>query len=77
MLKCREVTRLYSEAQDRRLTLAERASLKLHVMICEGCRNFGHQMLDLRRFARGYARGENESDTVRAGTGDESPTNQD
>ena len=66
MLKCQEVTRLYSEAQERRLTLTERAGLKLHVMMCEGCRNFGHQMLDLRRFARGYARGESESNTAGA-----------
>ncbi|MCW8845638.1 MAG: zf-HC2 domain-containing protein [Gammaproteobacteria bacterium] len=64
MLKCQEVTRLYSEAQERRLTLSERAGLKLHVMMCEGCRNFGRQMLDLRRFARGYARGESESKPV-------------
>ena len=77
MLKCQEATRLYSEAQERHLTFTERASLKFHVMICRGCKNFGRQMLDLGRFARGYAQGENESDTVRAGAGDESPTNQD
>ncbi|MCJ7556885.1 MAG: zf-HC2 domain-containing protein [Gammaproteobacteria bacterium] len=76
MLKCQEVTRLYSEAQERRLTLTERAGLKLHVMMCEGCKNFGHQMLDLRRFARGYAQGENEGDSVSSHPGDEPPRDQ-
>jgi len=76
MLKCQEVTRLYSEAQERRLTLTERAGLKLHVMMCEGCKNFGHQMLDLRRFARRYAQGENEGDRISSHPGDEPPPDQ-
>jgi hypothetical protein len=60
MLKCRQVTRFYSEAQERKLTMGERVSLQLHVAICEGCRNFGRQMHELRRFARVYAGGEDE-----------------
>lgn len=76
MLKCQEVTRLYSEAQERRLTLTERAGLKLHVMMCQGCRNFGQQMLDLRRFARGYARGESEGSRLGDHSHDEPPRGQ-
>ena len=73
MLKCKEATRLYSEAQERHLTFTERASLKFHVMICRGCKNFGRQMLDLRRFARGYAQGENEKHVGPTQPGDETP----
>ncbi len=61
MLSCRDATRLMSERQDRRLTLAERLSLRMHLLICDGCRNFGIQMESLRRFLRGYTRGEDEA----------------
>ena len=53
MLNCQQVTRLLSESQERTLTLQERMSLKVHVMMCSGCRNFGNQMLTLRQFTRG------------------------
>jgi hypothetical protein len=76
VLKCQEATRLYSEAQERPLTFTERAGLKLHVMMCEGCRNFGHQMRDLRRFARGFARGESEGSPVRNHPAGEPPRDQ-
>ena len=60
MLNCREVTNLYSESLERELTLAERMSVRMHVMMCSGCRNFGTQMKVLRHVARAYAKGENE-----------------
>ncbi|BAP89002.1 putative uncharacterized protein [Burkholderiales bacterium GJ-E10] len=60
MLTCRNATRLMSENQDRKLTLAERLSLQMHLLFCAGCRNFDAQMRALRRLLRGYARGENE-----------------
>ncbi|TAJ16747.1 MAG: zf-HC2 domain-containing protein, partial [Rugosibacter sp.] len=43
MVNCREATRLMSEQQERELVLRERLPLKLHVMMCTGCRNFGQQ----------------------------------
>ncbi|KAF3996539.1 zf-HC2 domain-containing protein [Glaciimonas immobilis] len=55
MLNCQNVTRLLSESQERTLTLQERMSLKMHVMMCSGCRNFGRQMHTLRQAARVYA----------------------
>lgn len=61
MLNCREVTRLYSEAQERKLTLKERISLSLHVLMCTGCHNFGQQMQALRQIVRAYTRGENKA----------------
>ncbi|NMM36933.1 MAG: zf-HC2 domain-containing protein [Glaciimonas sp.] len=56
MLNCQQVTRLYSESQERALTLQERMSLKVHVMMCSGCRNFGKQMHTLRHIAHTYAK---------------------
>lgn len=61
MLNCHDATRLLSEQEDRRLTLAERLSLRMHLLICDGCRNFGMQMQSLRRFLRGYVHGEDEA----------------
>jgi len=48
MLSCREATRLLSDAQDRRLSVAERVQLRLHVLMCGGCRRFGLQLGRLR-----------------------------
>lgn len=60
MLNCKKATRLLSESQDRTLAVPERMSLKMHVMMCSGCRNFGKQMHTLRQAARAYAKGEDE-----------------
>lgn len=61
MLNCREATRLMSEAQEHPLKLGENLSLKMHVMMCSGCRNFGKQMHTLRQIARAYVDGADES----------------
>lgn len=60
MLNCKSVTLLYSESQERTLTLQERMTLKLHVMMCSGCRNFGLQMQFLRQATSAYAQGADE-----------------
>lgn len=56
MLNCHDATRLMSESQERPLTLAERMTLKLHVSMCSGCRNFKDQMGTLRLMAHNYAK---------------------
>lgn len=61
MLNCREATRLMSKAQEHPLNLGENLSIKMHVMMCSGCRNFGKQMHTLRQIARAYAEGADES----------------
>jgi len=38
MLTCKEATALMSQGLDRKLTFAERFGLRLHVLICRGCR---------------------------------------
>ena len=52
MLPCREVSRLVSQGLDRELGFGERAALRLHFVVCEGCRNFNRQMHFLRRAIR-------------------------
>lgn len=54
MLTCKEVTHLLSESQDRKLTLAERLSLEMHLTLCKGCSHFRKQMTFLRLACRRY-----------------------
>lgn len=54
MLRCKEVTHLLSEAQDRNLSFSERLQLKMHLAMCTGCRNFKGQMAFLRQACRRY-----------------------
>jgi predicted anti-sigma-YlaC factor YlaD len=48
-IDCKDVSRLISNAQDQDLTPAERAQLRLHLVICETCRNVDEQMQFIRR----------------------------
>ncbi|UXD85950.1 zf-HC2 domain-containing protein [Thalassolituus hydrocarboniclasticus] len=52
MMNCQQATRLMSEAQERPLSFKEQAELKVHTLICSGCRQFGEQMQLLRRFSK-------------------------
>ena len=54
MLKCKEITHLLSESQDRKLTLSERFQLEMHLAMCDGCKNFKGQMAFLRQACRRY-----------------------
>ena len=56
MMNCQQATKLLSDAQEKKLTLNEKTSVKIHVMMCSGCRNFGLQMDDLRGLTRRYAK---------------------
>lgn len=49
MLSCQSVTRLLSEAQDRKLTPSEKIPVAMHLTICTSCRNFASQMRFLRQ----------------------------
>ena len=55
-MNCRNATRLMSEAQERPLSITERMSLELHVIMCSGCHNFKDQMNTLRSITRAYAK---------------------
>lgn len=51
---------MISESQEKPLSLMTRVSLKFHVMMCAGCRNFGDHMGFLRETMRDYAKGKDE-----------------
>lgn len=46
---CKEVHRLTSEGLDRKLSLVERARVRVHLLVCVACRNFTSQMDLIRR----------------------------
>ena len=58
MLSCRQATELMSQEQDRRLSLAERLGLRLHVLICAACGNYRRQMGILRDACRRFGGGD-------------------
>lgn len=60
MLSCRDATRLMSESQERLLSIGERMSLGMHIMMCKGCHNFKEQMGTLRAMTRAYAKRKSE-----------------
>jgi heterodisulfide reductase subunit B len=51
-----------SESQERPLSVPEKMSLKLHTMMCSGCRNFGEQMGAIRQMTRAYVKGKSEQE---------------
>lgn len=63
MLNCHEATRLLSESQERPLRVNERVGMRMHLMMCSGCRNFERQMAVLRTAMRALARQENVPDS--------------
>jgi hypothetical protein len=57
MKTCAELTQLLSEAQDKKLSFADKWATRAHLMMCRGCRNYEKQLNFLREAVRGYARG--------------------
>ena len=53
-LTCKEASRLISQGMDRRLSLAERIALRLHLSICDACTRFSSQVQFLRRALRAF-----------------------
>jgi predicted anti-sigma-YlaC factor YlaD len=51
-LDCKQVSRLISDGQDKQMPPFDRARLRLHLVICEACRNVDEQMQFLRRAMR-------------------------
>ena len=48
MGKCKDVTRLLSDALDRSLTAGEWLATRVHLPMCSGCRNYRQQIALLR-----------------------------
>ena len=59
-LRCREASRLLSEAEDRQLGLSERVTLRLHLGLCDACTQFSKQLGFLRRALAAYPGPEEE-----------------
>ncbi|WP_321871851.1 zf-HC2 domain-containing protein [Burkholderia ubonensis] len=53
--KCKDVTRLLSDALDRRLTVHERVQVRVHLPTCSGCRLYREQIALLRAAAKAAA----------------------
>lgn len=62
MMSCEQSTRLISESQDRTLSLSEKMALKMHVLMCAGCKNFSLQIPFLSQAMKAYAKGVDETD---------------
>ena len=54
MLTCKEVSKLLSQAQDESPGFRTRLSLRLHLMLCDGCTNFKNQLEFIRVALRTY-----------------------
>ena len=54
---CKDVSELLSQGQDRPLSWGERIRLRLHLLLCDGCRNFSSQLEFLRTALRRYRDG--------------------
>ena len=54
MLTCKHSAELLSQRQDRSLTLPEKILLRLHLLLCRGCRNFNRQLAFMRAALRQY-----------------------
>ncbi|GAB4216760.1 MAG: hypothetical protein Fur007_17420 [Rhodoferax sp.] len=61
MMNCQQATRLISESQDRALSLSEKVALKVHLMMCSGCKNFSLQIPFLSQAMKAYAKGMDET----------------
>lgn len=53
MMDCREATELMSRAREEKLTLGQRMGLRLHTLICAGCRRTGEQFELIGQLVRG------------------------
>jgi len=53
-LSCRDATRLISQGMDRRLSVAEKLVLRLHVAICDACSRFTRQVNFVRQALKSY-----------------------
>lgn len=57
MLTCKEITRLLSESQDRKLSMTEKLKLEMHLAMCRGCKAYKGQLAFLRTACRRYTQG--------------------
>ena len=61
LLSCKETTRILSQREDRELTFGERVALRVHLAICNGCRNVNAQFKLLRLAVKNLSGDEDEA----------------
>lgn len=62
MRSCREVTALVLQGQDRPLRPLEHLGMRLHWLMCEGCRRFRDQTRTMQRAMDGWRRYREQGD---------------
>lgn len=60
---CKEITRMVSEAMDRKLPLRQRIQMRLHLMICAYCMRYFQQLQLMRETARLHSAQAENSDS--------------
>ncbi len=68
---CRDITRLLSESTDRKLSLRQRLSIRLHYTTCECCERYGKQLQLLRKASGAFHEHLHESSTEELPSGSE------
>jgi len=48
MLDCKQTSQLISQSLDRSLTVRERFAMRLHLLVCQYCKQFSQHMQTLR-----------------------------
>ncbi len=66
-LTCKEAGRLISEELDRKLSLPQRAALRLHLAVCDACTRISAQFRFLRRAGSRYPGPERDGDEPSGG----------
>jgi predicted anti-sigma-YlaC factor YlaD len=54
MLSCKQATALMSQGMDKKLGVMQKAGLRFHLLMCDGCRNFSKQIQFLRESIRRF-----------------------
>lgn len=65
MLSCKEATQLMSQKMDGKLSAMNRLSLGLHLLLCNGCRNFDGQIQFIRKAVKRIAGNVDDSESNR------------
>lgn len=65
MISCKEASELISQSLDRRLSFAERVRIRIHLLVCQACTQYGKQLSFLHiaasRFSKGMEHGDQEA----------------
>lgn len=55
MLNCKDTTRLVSQQQEKTLSFSKRMALRVHLLMCSGCRNYNKQIDFIHKACRRFS----------------------